>query len=297
MENFLRVLFIKDNEVIALCGIMVVFFAVLAFYQAIKYDIQKSREKPEETPPQPKAAADKVDAWPYLVRKEFLVAIALTIGLVVWGLITDAPLEEYANSNVTPNPSKAPWYFLGLQEILVYFDPWIAGVGLPVLIIVGLMAIPYIDINPKGRGYYTLRERIFAISTYCFGFLVLWIVLILIGVFLRGPGWLIFWPWQEWDIHRIVAETNYDLTQFIGVDSTSIPGMVLGGIICSIYYILFMGIPYLFLRNGPTFAALGIVRYLIVSFLFASMMTLPIKIVLRLVFHIKYVWVTPWFNI
>ncbi|MGR3310404.1 MAG: cytochrome C [Candidatus Brocadiales bacterium] len=295
MENFMRVLFIKDNEVIALCGIMVIFFAVLAFYQAIKYDIEKSRQKPDdETTPKPKA--DKIDTWPYLVRKEFLVAIAVTIGLIVWGLVTDAPLEEYANSNVTPNPSKAPWYFLGLQEMLVYFDPWIAGVMLPVLIIGGLMAIPYIDVNPKGNGYYTFRERIFAISTYCFGFIILWIFLIIVGVFLRGPGWLIFMPWQEWDTHRIVADTNYDLTVFIGIDSRSILGMMIGGIVCFIYYAVIMAVPYYFLRKSPTVVALGIVRYIIVSFLFASMMSLPIKIFLKLTFHLKYIWATPWFN-
>lgn len=297
MENFLRVLFIKDNEVIALCGILVAFFTVLAFYQAIKYDRQRLRQKPEETPPQPKAAPDKIDTWPYLVRKEFLVAIGVTIGLIVWGIVADAPLEEYANPNVTPNPSKAPWYFLGLQEILVYYDPWIAGVMLPVLIIVGLMAIPYIDINPKGRGYYTFRERWFAVSTYCFGFLILWIVLILVGVFLRGPGWLIFMPWQEWDVHRIVAETNYDLTQFIGINSRSLIGMAIGGLVCFIYYLLFMGVPYFILRKTPTFVALGIPRYLVVSFLFATMMTMPIKVFFRLVFSLKYIWVTPWFNI
>ena len=294
MENFLRVLFIKDNEVIALCGIMVVFFTVLAFYQAIKNDRQKLSQKPEGTT-QKKPTA--VNTWPYLVKREFLVAIGVILGLTVWGLLSDAPLEEYANPNVTPNPSKAPWYFLGLQEMLVYFDPWIAGVTLPVLIIGGLMAIPYIDINPKGRGYYTFRERIFAVCTYCFGFLILWIMLILVGVFLRGPGWLIFWPWQEWNIHRIVAETNYDLTQFLGIDSKSFIGAVIGGLVIFIYYLLFMGIPYLILRKGPTFATLGIVRYLAVSFLFATMIALPIKIILRLTIHMKYVWVTPWFNI
>lgn len=296
MENFLRVLFLKDNEVIALCGVMVVFFTIVAFYQAIKYDLQKLMQKPQETP-QPKPTVDKIDTWPYLVRKEFLVAIAVTIGLTIWSLISDAPLEEYANPNVTPNPSKAPWYFLGLQEVLVYFDPWIAGVTIPVLIIVGLMAIPYIDVNPKGRGYYTFRERIFAISIYSFGFLILWIMLILVGVFLRGPGWLIFWPWQEWNIHRIVAETNYDLTQFIGINSRSFIGMAIGGLVCLIYYIIFMGFPYLILRKRPVFAALGIIRYLVVSFLFATMMAVPIKIILRLTFFLKYVWVTPWFNI
>ncbi|HHT9125525.1 MAG TPA: cytochrome C [Candidatus Brocadiia bacterium] len=240
---------------------------------------------------------DTVNTWPYLVRKELLVAIGITIGLIVWALISDAPLEEYANPNVTPNPSKAPWYFAGLQEMLVYFDPWIAGVALPMLIVFGLMAIPYLDINPKGRGYYTFRERIFAVSTFCFGFIVLWITLILVGVFLRGPGWILFWPWQEWNIHRIVAETNYDLTQFFGINSKSFTGMVLAAVVVFLYYLCFMGIPYCILRKGSAFATLGIIRYLIVSFLFATMMALPIKIILRLTVHMKYVWVTPWFNI
>ena len=77
----------------------------------------------------------------------------------------NAPLEEPSNPNLTMNPAKAPWYFLGLQEMLVYFDPWIAGVVMPTLIIVGLMVIPYVDTNPLGSGYYTWKQRKFAIST------------------------------------------------------------------------------------------------------------------------------------
>ena len=80
------------------------------------------------------------------------------------------------------------WYFLGLQEMLVYFDPWIAGVVLPSLIIVGLMLVPYIDLNPAGNGYYSYKQRKFAIWTYMFGFIVLWVILIFVGTFMRGPG-------------------------------------------------------------------------------------------------------------
>ena len=97
---------------------------------------------------------DKVHTWPYLVRLEMLVGTAIMAFMTIWSIVVDAPLEEPANPTKTPNPSKAPWYFLGLQEILVYFDPWFAGVVLPALIIVGLMVIPYVDINPKGNGYY-----------------------------------------------------------------------------------------------------------------------------------------------
>ena len=98
-----------------------------------------------------------------------------------------APLEEPANPTDSPNPSKAPWYFLGLQEMLVYYDPWLAGVVLPSLIIVGLMAIPYIDTNPKGNGYFTFRERKWEITIFLSGFVVLWCTLIALGTFLRGP--------------------------------------------------------------------------------------------------------------
>src|SRR4026207_1000153 len=101
--------------------------------------------------------SDKIHSWPYFVRVEFIAGLILTLILFVWSITINAPLEEPANPTLTPNPSKAPWYFLGLQEMLVYFDPWIAGVMLPTFILVGLILIPYIDINPKGNGYYTFK--------------------------------------------------------------------------------------------------------------------------------------------
>ena len=100
--------------------------------------------------------------WPDLVYTEMICMIALSALLIFWAIWLQAPLEEPASSVKTPNPSKAPWYFLGLQEMLVYYDPWMAGVVLPSLIIVGLMAIPYIDFNKDGNGYYTIKERKFA---------------------------------------------------------------------------------------------------------------------------------------
>lgn len=242
---------------------------------------------------------DELQTWPYLLRKEFLAAIIVMIILMIWSIALDAPLEEPSDPSLTPNPAKAPWYFLGLQEMLVYFDPWIAGVVFPSLIVMGLMVIPYVDMNPKGNGYYTFNERKFAILTFCFGFHVLWILLIIVGVFMRGPGWLWFWPWEEWDSHRIVADTNYDLTQFIGIDSKSLLGFIIGGGLVSVYFFLGMAVPYLLMKmkNSPILEKLGVIRYSIVAFLFLSMLGLPIKMVLKLVFHLKYIWVTPWFNI
>ena len=136
----------------------------------------------------------EVHVWPFLLRVEFLAAIIVTIILMVWSITLNAPLEEPANPNLTMNPAKAPWYFLGLQEMLVYFDPWIAGVVMPTLIIIGLMVIPYIDTNPLGGGYYTWKQRKFAIGTFLFGFVILWVSMIFIGTFIRGPGWQWFRP-------------------------------------------------------------------------------------------------------
>ena len=163
--------------------------------------------------------AARVHTWPNLVRVELMVALAVVLILTVWAIVVDAPLEQMADPARTPNPSKAPWYFLGLQEMLVYFDPWIAGVVLPLLIIFGLCAIPYLDVNPAGEGYYCWRGRRFAITTFLFGFLVLWLLLILIGVFCRGPGWGWFWPWEPWDRARGAAVDTVTWARLFGIRS------------------------------------------------------------------------------
>jgi len=149
-------------------------------------------EKPEEW----NAPEDKVLVWPDLVYIELIALIIMMVGLIVWSILIGAPLEEPANPAATPNPSKAPWYFLGLQEMLVYFDPWIAGVIFPTLIIVGMMAIPYMDINKKGDGYYSFKERRVSIFIFMYGWLVLWVFLIIIGTFFRGPNWNFFGPFE-----------------------------------------------------------------------------------------------------
>jgi hypothetical protein len=288
VQNLLEIITKPDNVAIVIMMVAVVFFSGVAFNVAIRND-RIGRRDPQ----------DKVEVYPYLVRVEFLVTLWVSIGLVVWSLVLDAPLEEIANPNLTPNPAKAPWYFLGLQELLVYFDPWIAGVVLPGLIIIGLIAIPYLDVNDKGNGYYTFTERKWAILTFCFGFHILWILLIVIGVFMRGPGWLWFWPWEEWDPHRVVADVNADLPQLFGVGSRSFAGFAIGGGVVGLYYFLTHFLPYRYLKRKESRALrkLGLGRYLAISFLFWTMLALPIKIVLRLLLHVKYVWVTPWFNI
>ncbi len=245
---------------------------------------------------------DKIHTWPHLVRVEFIVGVIALVALTVWSIVIDAPLESPANPTRTPNPSKAPWYFLGLQEMLVYFDPWMAGVVLPSLIIVGLMLIPYIDINPKGSGYYTFRERRFAVTVFCFGFLVLWIFLIAIGVFFRGPGWNFFMPWHEWDPHKVVALTNVDLNMFlaqklhIDILRNQVVAALFGLGLIGAYYSLGV-VYYLKKKSSQVLQDLGPIRYGMVAFLFLTMMALPIKMVLRWTLNIKYIVVMPWFGL
>lgn len=244
------------------------------------------------SPPADPPAADKIHSWPYFVRAEFVAGCVLVLLLMIWSLGIDAPLEEPANPAKTPNPSKAPWYFLGLQEILVYFDPWIAGVVLPGVIIVGLMLIPYVDPNPRGNGYYTWSERKFAISTFLFGFLGLWIGMIVIGVFFRGPGWNLFMPWQYWDPHKVVPLTNVDLPYFLGIRSPSIA--LLFGLACVLGWLV--GVPaavWRWKRETRALRELGPVRFAIVAVLFMAMAGVVVKIGLRLAFNIKYVLVLP----
>lgn len=288
MEHLLELVTKPDNVPIIAIVFLLPFFTWLAFRQARRNDRAGT--------PAEGALKDKVYVWPYLCRAEFIAAIIVMLILAVWSITIDAPLEEPSNPTKTPNPSKAPWYFLALQEMLVYFDPWLAGVVLPGLIIVGLIAIPYLDINPQGKGYYTLKERPFAIATFCFGFLVLWIALMVVGTFLRGPGWNFFAPWKEWDPHKVVPLTNVNLTYLFGIRSARTAAFV-GFVFVAGYYTLCPMFYFWKIKTSRFLQEFGLVRYIITSFLFLTMLSLPIKMILRWVGNIKYVWVTPWFNI
>ncbi len=136
---------------------------------------------------------DKVNTWPHLMLPEFVSLMAMTAFLILLSAILQAPLLEEANPNVTPNPAKAPWYFLGLQELLSYWDPQIAGVMIPLVLGIAIwMAFPYIDRNPETHP----SKRKFAIMFYTF-FLAGAGVLTIIGVLFRGPGWNWTYPWID----------------------------------------------------------------------------------------------------
>jgi hypothetical protein len=135
---------------------------------------------------------DKVNVWPHLLVIEFVALLVVTGLLIVFSIFQDAPLLELANPNAQPNPSKAPWYFLGLQELLSYFDPQIAGVLIPGLGLAGLAIIPYIDRNRSTRP----SDRKFAIMVFTF-FVVASAILTMIGSFYRGKGFNFTFPWRD----------------------------------------------------------------------------------------------------
>jgi menaquinol-cytochrome c reductase cytochrome b/c subunit len=135
---------------------------------------------------------DRVNVWPHLLIEEMVAMFILLATLTIFSTLINAPLRELANPSLTPNPSKAPWYFLGLQELLRYFHPTIAGIVIPTFILVGLAAVPYVDRNPSVRP----GDRKIAITMFTVLFMF-GAVLTIIGCFFRGPGYNWIWPWAQ----------------------------------------------------------------------------------------------------
>jgi hypothetical protein len=299
--NFRLIMTKPDNVPIVGLIFLLLFFVWYSIREAVLNDRRITAGKG----PIEKEESDRVWVWPDLVYTELISLIVCSVVLIVWSILLKAPLEQPANPANTPNPSKAPWYFLGLQEMLVYFDPWLAGVVLPGLIIAGLIAIPYIDKNPKGNGYYTFNERKVEITIFLFGFAVLWSSLIVLGTFLRGPNWNFFGPFEFWDLHKLAALTNVNLSEYIWVRAlhTGYPSSwfvrEIFGILLVLFYVF--ALPVLLAKS--LFKAyvnkLGAPRYYVGVFLFLMMMSLPIKMLARWIFNLKYIVGIPeiFFNI
>jgi len=299
--NFRLIMTKPDNVPIVGLIFLLVFFVWYSVREAVLND----RRIAAGRGPIEKEESDRVWVWPDLVYTELISLIVCSVILIVWSIFLKAPLEQPANPANTPNPSKAPWYFLGLQEMLVYFDPWLAGVVLPGLIIVGLICIPYVDKNPKGNGYYTFSERKAEITIFLFGFVVLWCSLIVLGTFLRGPNWNFFGPFEFWDIHKLAALTNVNLAEYIWVRGlrTGLPAQWFIREIFGIAFVLFyvFGLPVLLAKLWlkPYFQKLGASRYYVTVVLFLMMMSLPLKMLARWLFNLKYIVAIPefFFNI
>jgi menaquinol-cytochrome c reductase cytochrome b/c subunit len=147
--------------------------------------------KPEAIQKVERQPMDRVNVWPHLMAAEMVSLLVVLAAVTIFSIAVDAPLRELSNFNQTPNPSKAPWYFLGLQELLRYFHPQVAGVTIPTVIIIALFAAPYIDRNPSTSP----DSRKLAIVLFSF-FMLTFAVLTIIGMFFRGPGFNFVFPWE-----------------------------------------------------------------------------------------------------
>ena len=224
----------------------------------------------------------KVNVWPHLVFRELVAILFITFLFYAISLFLDAPLEGVADPTHTPSPAKAPWYFVGIQELLVYFDPWMAGVVIPVVIIFGLMAIPYLDRSKEDSGDYAFVKRRFPISMFTVG-LAMWFALIAVGALFRGAGWEWYWPWEDKSVDKITLLGTKDLPP------------VIGGALLFLYFGLGLLIPAM-VKKGY-YKNKGWVRYTTQTVLILMMFGVLGKVLLRLLFNIKYILVTPWFNI
>jgi hypothetical protein len=300
--NFRSIVTKPDNVPITMLIFAVAYFTWLPLRRGVINDARMARGEP----PLEKVADDKVLVWPDLVYTELIAMVICTFILVVWSVYLKAPLEQPATSAKAPNPSKAPWYFLGLQEMLVYFDPWMAGVVLPSFIILGLMAVPYIDYNQKGNGYFTFAQRKFAITLFLVGFVVLWVTLIVLGTFLRGPNWNFFGPFEPWDPHKTVPLNNVNLSEifWLYLFGSAMEGKgwfirELPGLLLILGYLMLL--PPLLAKTvlRPFFVRMGFIRFFILVTLLQFMALLPIKMVLRWTINLKYIVFIPeaFFNI
>lgn len=318
--DFQSIMFKGDNVPIVILLVVVPFFTWWGLRQAVLNDEYKAKAGKDLLKVSNTVAndpEDKVHTFPFLVHPEFIATIVCAVVLTVWSIVIMAPLEQPSEAARTPNPSKAPWYFLGLQEMLVYFDPWMAGVVMPSYIVLALMAIPYFDANKKGNGYYTWEERKWAISLFLFGFVILWVVLIINGTLLRGPGWNFFGPFQYWDHNKVEVLTNVNLSEYAAmlplldwINPTTL-WPIREGAGFTFLGLYFVGLPLLGWVGCPTGGVFGLpvirwftgflagvkkmsrdygaLRYLVATHMVLMMMILPLKMYARWLFNLKYV--------
>ena len=301
-DHFAGVLSEPDHIPITLIFFGTGFAFWIALRRAATHDalVEAGKEIPESDPD------DRVTTWPHLIGLELVAMVGCTAILIFWSILVRAPLEPPADPYTAPNPAKAPWYFLGLQELLVYFDPWIAGVLIPVLIVVGLCALPYLDRQPGGSGFYTLKGRRFAVSVFVGGFLLLWILPIVIGTFLRGPNWSFFGPFEQWDALRMDHSANINLSDvfWCGLLQGSVPTQASHGSgylwLRELPGFLLLGVYFLAVPTvcGVTlfksrYARMGFSRYAVMMFLLLMMILIPVKMLLRWTFDLKYILAIP----
>lgn len=297
--HFARLILAPDHMAVVFLIVLTCFFSWLGLrFSAANDDrIGQGRKPREATAPE----QTKVFVWPDLVYIELIAMLVMTCVLGIWSLAAQAPLEAPADTSWTPNPAKAPWYFVGLQELLVYFEPWFAGVFLPLVIIFSLCLMPYLPHQDNKSGYYSMKGRRFSLAVILAGF-GLWLLLIVIGTFFRGPDWRLYGLYESRLVRRFDELHTEPLSimfwrGLFGPDVVSSQGNLISSVPVVrelpglfIIGVLFLVIPYVAKRTfGRGMAArLGGPGYWTVAILLATMALIPTKMYANWLFNINY---------
>jgi hypothetical protein len=235
-----------------------------------------------------------VTTWPHLLRLELVASLATLLFVTWWAIGLEVPLGSVADPGVTPKVAKAPWFFVGIQEMLQYFDAWLAGAVLPLLMLAGLCALPYIDHDTTESGRYTLRRRPVALAV-TLALVVLWVLPMVVGLLLRGENWSLqpVWEPQEIDVPP-VHEPLLSLATLIDLRGAG-QHLLGGGLVLGPFFALVLSWPRA--RRRPWAARLGPGRYLVAGSLLLLTVGVVLKVVLHMTLDIRYLWVTPWFRI
>jgi len=251
----------------------------------------RRRDRDAVRPPE---AEPMVTTWPHLLRRELIASLAALLAVTWWAILLEVPLGPTADPAVTPLAAKAPWFFVGVQEMLQYFDAWLAGAVLPLIMIVGLCALPYLDLNPEGNGRYTLRSRPVALAVVA-GLLVMWLLPMVVGLLFRGEHWLLQPVWQPPALDAPLPPPQpLSLADRIGLGGAT--AQLLGGTACVGPY-LAVALLWPRLRRVRGVARMGWVRYMVAGGLLATVLGVAVKVVLVATLDIRYLWVNPWFRI
>lgn len=241
------------------------------------------------------AQAEMVTTWPHLLRRELIASLATLLVLAWWAIGLRLPVGASADPSITPAIAKAPWFFVGVQETLQYFDAWLAGAVLPLVMLIGLCALPYLDVNPEGSGRYTLRGRPVALAVTC-GLVLIWLLPMIVGQLLRGEHWALEPVWRPPPLELPLPPPRLlSVADRLGLDG--LPAQLLGGLLC---LGPFLALPLIWrplARRRPTVARMGRVRFVIAGALLLTALGVAFKVLLVAAFDLRYLWVNPWFRI
>lgn len=243
----------------------------------------------------PAGDQEMVTTWPHLLRLELIAGLAALLVVTWWAIALELRPGTPADPTVTPAIAKAPWFFVGVQETLQYFDAWLAGAVLPLVMILGLCALPYLDRNPEGNGRLTLRQRPLALLVVA-GLLVMWLLPMVVGQLCRGEHWLLQPAWHPAPVDPpLPPAQQLSLADRLGLGLAA--SQLLGGAVCVGPYAALVLLWRPLSRRHGWIARTGIVRYLVAGALLVTALGVAVKVALVATLDLRYLWVSPWFRI